>query len=341
MRTINPVLFLGLLLSVATAFAQDPNAAKAQDLIKQAREAIGGETNLKALQSFVIEGKYKGAMMGRPTQGDLKIEMLLPDKYLRTATMNMGMGDMTLLQCVNGEQVWTDRKVSQMPMGGGDFGAGGGGFGGSGGGGGMGGGGAGSDGGGGGFGGGGGGGFGGGGGRGGGRGGGGMGGMGGGRPSGGAGGEFLSNPAMQQQVRNEYNHLMLAWLLTPPTNLLVEYAYEREIEVKEGKADIVRVMGPENFVMWLFIDQKSHRPLGYVYRTLQLQRPNNITDAREAVEPKLMDVQVLFAEYKQVGNLQLPHQITKASNGQLMEELKINKIKLNEKIKDKKFEKKS
>ena len=324
MRTIRPVIFFCLLLSLlATALAQDPNTAKANDLIKQAREAIGGEANLKAIQSFVVEGKYKGALMGRPTQGDLKIEMLLPDKYLRTATMSMGMGDMTILQCVNGEQVWADRKMSQM--GGGGGGAGGGGEGGGGGGG-----------------------FGGGGGGGGGRGGGGGGGFGGGgggpmgRPGGGAaGGEFMNNPAMQRQVRNDYNQLMLAWLLTSPTNLPVEYTYERDLDAKDGKVDVVRVTGPDNFIMWLLLDQKSHRPTGYVYRTMQPQRQANVTDAREVTEPKLIDVQVFFADYKLAGTIQLPHQITKASNGQLMEELKISKVKFNEKLKDKKFEKKS
>ena len=305
MRTIRPIIFFCLLLSLlATALAQDPNTAKANDLIKQAREAIGGEANLKAIQSFVVEGKYKGALMGRPTQGDLKIEMLLPDKYLRTATMSMGMGEMTILQCVNAEQVWMDRKLPQMGGGGGDCGGRGGGGGGRGGGGGG-------------------------------------GGMGGGRGGGVPGGDFMNNPGMQRQVRNDYNQLMLAWLLTPPTNLPVEYLYERDLDAKDGKVDVVRVTGPENFLMWLLLDQKTHRPAGYVYRTMQSQRPANVTDAREATEPKPIDVQVFFADYKPEGNIQLPHQITKISNNQLLEEVKINKIKFNEKLKDKKFEKKS
>lgn len=338
MRTTNPLLLLCLLLALlATAWAQDPNGAKAQDLLKQARAAIGGEANLKTIQSVVVEGKFKGALMGRPAQGDLKIEMLLPDKYLRTANLSTGM---SILQCVNGAEVWTDRKMPQMVAGGGDPGGGGGGFGAGGGGGGGGEGEGGGGGGGGGFGGGGG-----GGGRGGGRGGGGgAGGMGGGpmgRSGGGAGGDFMNNPAMQRQVRNEYNQLMLAWLLTPPTNLPVEYLYERELDAQDGKVDVVRVTGPDNFIMWLLIHQKSHLPAGYVYRTLPLQRPTNVTDAREVTEPKPIDVQVFFAEYKQEGTIQLPHLITKASNGQLLEELKISKVKFNEKLKDKKFEKKS
>ena len=326
MRTLTKAFFLSLFLFFqSSVFAQDANATKAQELLKQAREAIGGDNNLNALQSIIIEGKFKNTMMGRPAQGDLKIEMVMPGKYLRTAFMNTGL---TLIQCVNGDQVWTDRKMPDMSaMGGGgggggigDVSGGGGGFGG-GGGGGMGGGGG-------------------GGGRGGrGGGGGGMPGGGSGRPKDGALSSF-GGAGMEKMVRNDYNQLMLSWFLTAPANLSLEYAYERDLDTQDGKAHVVRVMGPDDFVMWLLLDQKSHRPAGFVYRTMGPRRPDT-TDAREAQEPALINVQVFFADYKQVGTLQLPHQITKASNGQLMEELKINKVKFNEKIKDKKFEKKS
>lgn len=289
MRTLTRAFFLSCLLSFsAIAFAQDANVVKAQELLKQAREAIGGEANLKAIQSLVIEGKFKNTMMGRLMQGDLKIEMMMPDKYLRTASMDMGM---TLIQCVNGEQVWTDRKIPDMSaMGGGGMGggggigdiSGGGGAGGGGGGGGFGGGGGGG-------------GMGGGGGRGG-RGGGmGMPGGGSGRPNAGAAGGF-GGAGMEKVVRNDYNQLMLAWFLTAPANLQVEYAYERDLDTKGGKADVVRVVGPDNFIMWLLLDQKTHRPAGYVYRTMAPRRPD-VTDAREAQEPSLTNVQVFFADY--------------------------------------------
>lgn len=344
MRLLTKTIFYLLILS-NIAFAQDPNAAanatKAQELVKQAREAIGGEANLKAIQSLVIEGKFKSSMMGRPAEGNLKIDMLVPDKYLRTAEISTPMGTMTMLQCVNGEEVWTSRKMPDMAA----MGGGGGGFGGGGGGGGFGGGesgGIGGGGGGGGFGGGGGGGGGGmGGGRGGGRGGGGGMGMpgGGGRPGGAPGG--FGGPEMEKMVRNEYNQMMFSWFLTPPPGMQVEYMFERDIAVKDGKADIVRVMGPNNFVMWLLLNQSSHLPVGFVYRQMSPRQQQGVTDAREVQEPKLMDVQVFFEDYKSIGNVQMPHHITKASNGQMLEDLKISKIKLNEKIKDKKFEKKS
>lgn len=325
------LLFLGCLCLVSTAFAQDANEVKAQNIIKQAREALGGEANLKAIQSLTIQGKFTAILMGRPAQGDLKIEMVLPGKYLRTSSTMQG----DLLQCVNDSETWSTYKRNELAMGGGGAEAGGG-FGGVGGadGGGSGGGGRGAGGGGGGFGGGGG-----GGGRGGGRGGG-DGGM---APIGGGqrpiGGGFGNNPAMFKTIKQDHSYLMISFLLAEPLNQKLSYLYESEIPTKESKADIVRVTGQEDFNFWLFVDQKSHRLVGYAYQTMAPRR-QDITDVAEA-EPKMMDVRVFFEDYKQIGSVYFPHLVRKASNNQILEELKISKIKLNENIKDKKFEKKS
>ena len=328
------LLFLGCIFLTSTALAQDANEVKAQNIIKQAREALGGEANLKAVQSLTMQGKFTATLMGRPAQGDLKIEMVLPGKYLRTASTMQG----DLLQCVNDGDAWSSFKRNELAMGGGaDAGGGFGGVGGADGGGGAGGGGGGrgAGGGGGGFGGGGG-----GGGRGGRGGGGGDGGMapiGGGQRPGGGG--FGNNPAMLKTIKQDYSYFMISFLLAEPLNQKLSYLYENEIPTKDSKADIVRVTGQEDFNFWLFVDQKSHRLVGYAYQTMAPRR-QDITDAAEA-EPKMMDVRVFFEDYKQVGNVYFPHVVRKAGNNQILEELKISKIKLNENIKDKKFEKKS
>ncbi|MBI1761717.1 MAG: hypothetical protein HYR56_09810, partial [Acidobacteria bacterium] len=55
-------------------------------------------------------------------------------------------------------------------------------------------------------------------------------------------------------------------------------------------------------------------------------------------EPQLVDIQLYLSDYKQVNNVWLPHQIVKASNGQVMEEWKL-KYKVNPNLKPKQFEK--
>ncbi len=317
------LLTLILLCLTLNVLAQNANDAKAENIIKQAREALGGEAHLKAIQSLTIQGKFTNTMMGRPMQGDLKIEMVLAGKYLRTSSTTMG----DLLQCVNESNVWSDFKRNEMAMGGGGEGGG------------RGGGGAGAD-------------SGGGGGRGGGAGGGGGGAGGGGggfsrgradsngsgRPRPGGAGGFANNPEMLRTIRQDYSHLMISWLLMEPVNQKLSYTYENELPTKDSRADIIRVTGQEDFIVWVFVDQKSHRLVGYSYQTMTPRRPD-VTDAAEA-EPKMMVVQVFFDEYKQEGNVYFPHLIKKIANNQMLEELKISKVKINENIKDKKFEKK-
>src|SRR5437867_12468344 len=65
----------------------DPAAAqaRAQEILKQAREALGGEANLRAIQSLAANGNFKATIMGRSAQGDFKIELLMPDKFIRLA----------------------------------------------------------------------------------------------------------------------------------------------------------------------------------------------------------------------------------------------------------------
>jgi hypothetical protein len=340
------MLALTLILS-AFAFAQDQpsNAeaakARAQEVLKQAREALGGEANLAAVKSLQAQGKFKTAMAGREVQGDLKIELLMPDKFMRTTTTTLGPAQITRVEAINGDQAWVDTKRSMSPavgMMGGE--GGGGGMGGPGGGGGEGIGGSGG------IGGGGGGGIG---------GGGGMGGRGGGRGRGGMGGEapagrdasgpVLMSPevedAMKRQARADYTRFLIATLLASPGSSQFEFSYDREMEAKEGKVDVLRVLGPDNFQMLMLFDQKTHRPWMVVYRQMAPRGPRNPQNPdQEPSEPKMEDVQLFFADHKQVNNLYLPHHIVKGASGRMLEEWKVGKYKLNPDIKPNKFEKK-
>lgn len=351
MRSTITAFALTLLLPAA-AFAQDqsnsapgnapgnPEAAKAraQEVLKQAREALGGEANLAAVKSLQAQGNFKTTMGGREVQGDFKIELLMPDKFMRTARMAMGPMEVTRIEAVNGDVVWTDMKRTMSaaggmmggegtgggPGGGGgaDGPAGGGGIGGTGGGG-----------------------IGGAGGGIGGRGGAGRGGAGGGMPGGGASGPISMSPeaeeAMKRQARADYTRFLIAVLLATPNSSQFEFSYDREMEAKEGKVDVLRVLGPNDFAMLLLFDQKTHRPWMVVYRQPAPRGPRNPqsnTDPSE--EPKLTDVQLFFTDHKQVNNLWLPHRIVKGASGRMLEEWKVSKYKLNPDLKPNRFEKK-
>lgn len=341
---ITPILFFMLSLIVllhSGSTAQEvvnteAAKARAQEVLKQAREALGGEANLSTIKSLAINGDYHSVINGREVKGDIKIEMLIPNKFQRTVKTNMGPMLITRTETVNGDLAWMDSK-SEIPMVGGDSGSLGGGRGG---GGGFGGGGGESIGGGGG----GGGGFG-GGGRSGGRGGfGGGTGAPGGRGGGGMREPILSPEAqalLQKQIKADYARFFMALLASAPTASAFDFVYDRELDAKDGKLDVIKVSGTDEFVMWLMFNQKTHLPWMLLYRAEVPRVPRRPQNSdQEATEPAMLDYQIFFAEHKQFGNVMLPQKIVKAANGQMIEEWKLGKYKINPGIKEDKFNKK-
>jgi hypothetical protein len=156
---------------------------------------------------------------------------------------------------------------------------------------------------------------------------------------------------MKQEARSDYTRFLIAVLLaTPPVaqgQSGFEFLFEKEMEMKDGKVDALRVIGPNDFVAFLLIDQKTLRPWELIYRA-PAQRgqrgpqgaPNAQRPEEESDGPKLADYQLFFSEHKQFDKVWLPQRIVKASGGQMLEEWKLNKYKLNPEIKPNRFEKK-
>lgn len=111
--------FLIVLLIVVASMAElFPNvsaqeaADKAQQILAQARAAIGGD-KLKSLESLSIEGEFRRTMGPMDMSGTLNIDMLMPDKVLRVETMNMMGGmEITRVEALNGDKVWEDQQTS-------------------------------------------------------------------------------------------------------------------------------------------------------------------------------------------------------------------------------------
>ncbi len=124
-------LVLGILLMFsAQAFAQGD--AKAQEIIKKSRAAIGKEDKIKGLQNIVAEGTQKMTAGNFNVEGNLELTIAMPDKIHRSITRSVGGNESTQIDVLNGAQVWNDRIAG---LGGGPGGGrGGGGFGGPGGG---------------------------------------------------------------------------------------------------------------------------------------------------------------------------------------------------------------
>jgi hypothetical protein len=99
-----------LLLSVAllcprTTLADDP---RAQEILKQARAAIGGEDLLLKVQSLSIKGEYRRLLVGREMAGDREVSIMLPDKYVVEDAMSQGGLSTAMVNTrgLNGDHAW-------------------------------------------------------------------------------------------------------------------------------------------------------------------------------------------------------------------------------------------
>jgi len=92
-----------------SASAQD-GAAKAQQLINQARAALGGD-KLKSLQSLSATGNYRRTFGQMEMSGEVNYDLILPDKMMRTETMNpVPSVEITRIETINGDDVWEDQQ---------------------------------------------------------------------------------------------------------------------------------------------------------------------------------------------------------------------------------------
>jgi hypothetical protein len=97
---------LCLLLFASTAFADD---SRAQEILKQARAAVGGDERLQKLEALHINGQYRRVVGDRQMSGEREISILLPNKYLVEDAMNMGGLSTSMIntRALNGDHAWS------------------------------------------------------------------------------------------------------------------------------------------------------------------------------------------------------------------------------------------
>ena len=99
-------LFTLVLLCAPIAVAND---ARAQEILKQARQAIGGDEQLQKIQGLQINGQYRRAFGDRQMAGDREISILLPNKYLVEDATNAGGLSTAMIntRALNGDKAWS------------------------------------------------------------------------------------------------------------------------------------------------------------------------------------------------------------------------------------------
>jgi hypothetical protein len=100
------VYVISLAMTFGGFAARAAGDTKAEQLLAQARAALGGDKNLNKVQGLSAAGAYQREMGDRQLSGEITIDLQLPDKMLRTESMRpMGDATIEMLQGVNGDQV--------------------------------------------------------------------------------------------------------------------------------------------------------------------------------------------------------------------------------------------
>ena len=311
------VLCCSLTWLAGTAAAQD---ARAQAVLQQARAALGGETQLKTIQSLIVQGTSRHTLPGLQAhiiEEQIELSFLLPDKFLKAKTLPApnGVGETKIYEGVNSEQEWMDVDAK-----GGDVlfvraneqGAAG------------------------------------------------VAGVAGvahgvgvahgagvpaNAPVGHAVGIIHGRHDDSSGHRAEYARYLLAFALTAPSTMPVEWSYAGKAETPAGRADALEIKGADGFSVRLYFDEQSHLPVQMTYQTKTIEM--GATMAFEAVplpvngQPiggqihrgmpafnlelpppsgKNVEMQVRFSNYVNLAGWQFPQELSFALDGQVVEE---------------------
>jgi hypothetical protein len=324
--------------SVQTAPAAQSDASdQTQAVLAAVKAALGGDAKIAALKSLSAEGSERRVMGENERTFDIQLAVVFPNHIQRIEQFELptGMPGPRLAQTVNGDEFWF-ASLDPMPAGmnfimngqgaRGDAPGGGRGAGGPGG----------------------------------------PGGNGGGPGSGGA---RAGGPGGRQgqQIKAELVRT-LAGILPVPSVLPADVTFKYAGDAKSGDggaADVLDVKSAD-FQARLFIDKQTHLPLMMTYqgpdpaamaqrmRNFQRREGETPEAARARVDeerkkreaagppppPPQVEYQMYFADHKKVDGVMLPTRVTRAVNGNTVQELKIDKYKLNAKIDLAQFQKK-
>jgi hypothetical protein len=285
----------------AAPAAPDP---KAQDVIKQARAALGGDVALAKVQSLTVTGSARRTFGEREVTADVTLEVLFPDKYKRTEDVGIQGGpSFTRVSAVNGSEVWDD----STNRGGGGFR-----FGGPGGPGGP-------------------------------AGPGGQGGQGGRQITEEDRQRFrqMQERRMKGEFAR-YALIWLLKTDAPVTYGGVAEAPDGKadvLDVKPADAPAMKLFVDQASHKPLMLTYEGLMPRIAFNRTGQRPTPEEIEKMRNT-PPQQVTFEVHFTDYKKVDGVLLPHTITQGTNGTVNEEFTIEKYKLNTPLKPEQFVKK-
>lgn len=162
-------------------------------------------------------------------------------------------------------------------------------------------------------------------------------------------------------TKKEYARLALGLFAAAPSVYPLQFTYAGEAQAPDGTADVLDVKGEGDFAVRLFIDRKTHRPLmlSWMDKELlagggaQMQSISGLGGSREEMEKRVRERQAEIAEaearrrivewrfyygdYKSVSGITIPHRFQMSSDGKAIDELVVERVRVNQKIDDDSF----
>jgi len=104
--TLLVLSFLSVAVFTSAVRADDQ---RAQEILKQAREAMGGAERLQKIEALHINGQFRRVFGERQMGGEREISIELPNKYLVEDALNMGGLSTSMIntRALNGDHAWS------------------------------------------------------------------------------------------------------------------------------------------------------------------------------------------------------------------------------------------
>jgi len=132
-------------------------------------------------------------------------------------------------------------------------------------------------------------------------------------------------------AKQEFARLVLGMFAMSVDSFPLTFRYAGQAEAPQGKADVLDVSGPANFMVRLFIDSQTHLPL-----MVSWQAPAG--PARGGTPPPPMEQRMYFADYRSVDGFQLPFRIRRASGPDTTEETTFDRFRINARVDPRRFQ---
>jgi len=155
-------------------------------------------------------------------------------------------------------------------------------------------------------------------------------------------------------AKQDFARLMLGLFAASYPSHPLTFAYVGQAEAPQGRADVLDVKGPGDFVARLFIDGKTHLPIMLSWQARQPpprgrgpggQSPGGPPPAGAApptgpppAPPAPVENRLYFAEYRSFDGLQLPTRVRRAVAGDTTEETTFDRFRINARVDPRRFE---